>query len=78
MTDRETILREALADVLQIDAEQVSLTLTFSEQGVDSLTGLRFGRKVQDALELEIDPEWLLDYPSIRQLSEFLQVESAT
>ena len=72
MTTRELCLIEILADLIKIEAQQLSLTMTLTEQGVDSLIGLRFARKIQDVYDTEVDLEWLFDYPTIRQLSQFL------
>jgi acyl carrier protein len=48
--------------------------MTFAEQGVDSLIGLRFVRKIQDLVELDIELEWIFDYPTVQKLAEFLGV----
>ena len=72
MSSREQLLRNALAGVIEVDAQDVSLTVPFAEQGVDSLLGLRFVRQVQDLLDTEIELEWMFDHPTIRQLSDFL------
>lgn len=72
MSSREQLLRHALAGVIEVDAQEVSLTLPFAEQGVDSLVGLRFARQIQDLLDTEVELEWMFDHPTIRQLSEFL------
>lgn len=73
MSKHELWLRDALADLMGVDPSEVSLTNSFAEQGLDSLVGLRLARKLQDALEIEIELEWLFDYPSIRELSQFLE-----
>lgn len=72
MSKRERWLRGVLADLMGIEASQVSLTASFAEQGMDSFVGLRLTRKLQDALDVEIELEWLFDNPSIRELSQFL------
>lgn len=72
MNRRELWLRDALSELLGIDASQISLTHSFAEQGVDSLTGLRLTRKLEDILGVEVELEWLFDHPSIRELSQFL------
>lgn len=77
MTEYESILRDALAELLAIDPTEVSLTTHFAEQGVDSLIGLRLARKVQDALGFEVELEWLFDYPTISELAAFLGQKSA-
>jgi polyketide synthase PksN len=72
VTKREQHLRAALAEVLESETHEVSVTTPFADLGVDSLVGLRFSRKIQDLVNAEIELEWLFDYPTIRQLSQFL------
>jgi acyl carrier protein len=72
MTKREQGLRDALAELMEIDARELSLIVTFAEQGVDSLVGLRFAQKIEELCGREVELEWLFDYPTIRQLSQFL------
>lgn len=72
MTEREQHLRDALAELLDSKVDKVSVTTPFADLGMDSLVGLRFSRKIQDLLGVEIELEWLFDYPTIRQLSQFL------
>ena len=72
MTIGEQHLREALAELLGSEVHKVSVTTSFADLGMDSLTGLRFSRKIQDLLGVEMELEWLFDYPTIRQLSQFL------
>lgn len=72
MSRRERWLRDVLAELMEIDASQISLDQSFSEQGVDSLTGLRLTRKLEDQLGVEVELEWLFDHPSIQELARFL------
>lgn len=72
MSMREEWLRHNLARLMEVDVDQLSLTQPFVEQGVDSLTGLRLSRELQDALNAEVELEWLLDYANIRDLALFL------
>jgi acyl carrier protein len=60
-------LRETLGD-----EPGLSTQTNFAELGLDSLTGLRFLRKAQNALGVEIDLEWLFDHPSVAELACFL------
>ncbi len=78
MSSRELWMRDVLADLLDTDRAEVSVTRSFAELGLDSLTGLRFARKLQDQFAIEIELEWIFDYPSIRQLAEFLDVQFGT
>ncbi len=72
MSKRESWLRNTMAELMGIDASEVSLTESFAEQGVDSLVGLRLTRKLQEELDVEVELEWLFDNPNIRDLSKFL------
>jgi acyl carrier protein len=69
----EARLLQALADVLEIDVRQISPTMTYDDLGLDSLLGLRFARKVGEVVDAEIDLEWIFDYPTVRELSGFLE-----
>lgn len=66
----------ALADVMEIPPAQVSTTVSFAEQGLDSLTALRLARKIHDRTAIEIELEWLLDYPTILELERFLGTQA--
>ena len=72
MSMLQSHLIAALADVMEVPPAQVSSTTSFAEQGLDSLTALRLARKIQDRTAIEIELEWLLDYPTILELERFL------
>jgi acyl carrier protein len=73
----ETRLRQALADLLEVDVQQISPTMSFDDLGLDSLLGLRFARKIGEVIEVETDLEWIFDYPTVRELSGFLEQRAA-
>jgi acyl carrier protein len=73
MRTYEQYLQSALAELMQLAPEQISLTVPLSEQGVDSLIGLRLARKMTELTGIEIDLERIYDYPSIDQLARFLE-----
>lgn len=72
MREREIWLRDAVAELLQVDASEVAVTQSFAELGMDSVAGLRLTRRLQDLLEEEVELEWLFDHPTIRELAVFL------
>lgn len=72
MTIENRIL-QALADLLETDVQQISPTMSFDDLGLDSLLGLRFARKIGELTNVETDLEWIFDYPTVRQLSGFLE-----
>ena len=71
----EQRLIDILAAVIEVEPQQLSTTKTFGEQGVDSLIGLRFARKIEELTGNEVDLEWLFDHPTIEQLAVFLEQE---
>ena len=73
MTEFERFLRDALAVLLEIDAEQVSMTTPFAELGLDSLLGLRFARAIEDRIGSEVEFEWVFDHPTLQSLAAFLE-----
>jgi acyl carrier protein len=68
----------ALAEVMEMPPTQVSPSKSFIEQGLDSLTALRLARKIHDRTAIEIELEWLLDYPTILELERFLSEQAAS
>lgn len=77
MSIYEDKLLAALRDTLG-NEKSLSAQTGFSELGMDSLTGLRFLRKAQDALGIEIELEWLFDHPSVAELARFLHERYGT
>lgn len=76
MSPIETLACGILADVLSGSVGGVGVINAdahFSELGLDSLSGLRFARKLGDALGVDVEAECLYDYPSIAALSRHLE-----
>ena len=73
MTSLEKVITDALANVLQIDARDISQAATFAEFGLDSLSGLRFARRIEEKLGTPVELEWLFDHPTITELARLLE-----
>lgn len=73
----ETRLQQALAELLGVDVQAVSPTMRFDDLGLDSLLGLRFSRSIAELVNIEADLEWIFDYPTVRELSGFLEQHAA-
>lgn len=71
MTQYEQYMQSALAELMAVPVDQISLSVPLSEQGVDSLIGLRLARKLNELTGAEVDLEWIYDYPSIDLLARF-------
>lgn len=74
----EQALRDALAALMEIEPAALALDQRLDEQGVDSLVGLRFARKVEDLIGAPVDLEWIYDYPTIAALAAHLGQRAAT
>ena len=72
MSTSEEKLIQVLREALGQDAAQVTPQTGFAELGLDSIAGLRFARRAQDALGMDIELEWLFDYPNVAELARFL------
>ena len=74
----ELALRDALGALLEIDPAALVPDQRLDEQGVDSLLGLRFARKVEDLLGAPVELEWIYDYPTIATLAAYLEQRAAS
>jgi|GEM_PF-5715654 len=74
MADVKKIVREALAHELQVDAQGLCGSTTFADCGLDSLSGLRFARRLEEELGITIELEWLFDSPTIDELARALDL----
>lgn len=75
MKEQAQFLQKTLAALLGVGVDDICPDTPFDEQGMDSLIGLRFARKIQDGLRIQFDPEWLYDHPSITRLAQFLDAQ---
>jgi acyl carrier protein len=72
MTPTESTVREELARQLARNPQDVSVDDTFHDLGLDSLTGIRLVRALEERTGLTIDPPVFFDHPSIRALAAYL------
>lgn len=72
MSTSEERLLQLLREAMKGEATQVTSMTGFAELGLDSLAGLRFVRKAQDSLGMDIELEWLFDHPNVAELAKFL------
>jgi acyl carrier protein len=77
MNEIETFLITNLASLMKVEPDTLSLTMTFDEQGVDSLVGLRFIKKIHKATGMEIEMKKIFDYPTLKDLAQFLDAQGA-
>jgi rhizoxin synthesis polyketide synthase/nonribosomal peptide synthetase RhiB len=63
-------IRRIVAEVLElaeVDEEQ-----TFQNYGVDSILAMKICTRIEKSLRQEVKPQWLLDYPTVRALSQYI------
>jgi acyl carrier protein len=78
MTDKPTKdeieqwLGRWLANVLGPDARSIDPGESFFNYGVDSLAAVQLMAQLNDWLGADVSIETIFDYPSIRELAEFL------
>lgn len=73
----EERLCELLAEICEVPVAEVSPTLPLAELGVDSLVALRFARQIHDEIGVEIELEWIYEYPTMRELTQLLREKCA-
>lgn len=64
-----------LAQILEIDPEEVDVTIPFDRYGLDSSVAVGLTGDLEDWLEEKLDPTLLYDYPTIKSLSRHLANE---
>ena len=65
-----------VADLLEIDSEEIDPALPFDRYGLDSSAAVGLTGDLEDWLGIEIDPTLLYDYPTIDSLANYLAATS--
>ncbi|MBV6625897.1 MAG: acyl carrier protein [Rivularia sp. (in: Bacteria)] len=61
-----------VANLLEVDAEEIDPTIPFDRYGLDSSAAVGMTGDLEDWLGREIDPTMIYDYPTIKALAECL------
>ncbi|MBD2256619.1 acyl carrier protein [Pseudanabaena sp. FACHB-2040] len=61
-----------LADLLDIDADEVDVTIPFDQYGLDSAAAVGMSGDLEDWLGQKLDPTLLYDYPTVQALAHHL------
>jgi acyl carrier protein len=61
-----------LADLLEIEPEDVDVTIPFDRYGLDSSAAVVLTGDLENWLGIEIEPTLLYDYPTVEALVEHL------
>lgn len=68
----QTWLISQLAQTLEIDVNQVDITLPFESYGLDSESAVVLSGELQDWLKCDLEPTLLFDYPTIEAVADYL------
>lgn len=68
----QTTVVNALSEALKVPVEAIDPVETFSEYGLDSITGVGLAREISSQLQIELNTTALFDHVSVEQLSEFI------
>lgn len=68
---KETLLQH-LSITLKVEVNMIDSEESFSDYGIDSITGVQFIQAINHTLGIELETTDLFDYSSIRQLSSYI------
>ena len=64
-----------LADLLEVDSDEIEVTIPFDRYGLDSSAAVGLTGDLEDWLGCELDPTLLYDYPTVEALVQHLVSE---
>ena len=64
-----------LAQLLEIDPDEVNVTIPFDQYGLDSAAAVGMTGDLEDWVGRKIDPTLLYDYPTVEALAQHLAEE---
>ncbi len=68
----ESRLRVIVQDILHIEEDEINDYMTFSEMGVDSISGVEIIRDINNAYGFNLDAVVLYDYPTIPEMKKYV------
>lgn len=68
----QTWIVSYLANLLEIDPDEVETDVPFDSYGLDSSSAVGMTGELEDWLKAEIDPTFIYDYPTIEALAQKL------
>ena len=71
-TEIQAWLVSYLAELLEIEPEEVEVTIPFNRYGLDSSAAVGLTGDLEEWLGSELDPTLMYDYPTIKALTENL------
>ena len=78
IADIQAWLASYLAEFLEIEPDEVDLTIPFDRYGLDSSAAVGMTGDLEEWLGYELDPTLIYDYPTIEALAGHLSKEGKT
>jgi acyl transferase domain-containing protein/thioesterase domain-containing protein/acyl carrier protein len=75
--DIGALLKQKVAELLQIDVQEIDEDTPLIEYGFDSILFTEFARKLGDAFNLELSPAVFFNYQTLQALAEYLSTRKA-
>ena len=69
------LFKEEIAQELSITVDEISVHETFLSIGLDSITAIFLLERLEKKLQIELNPIWFWDYPTINSFTQFLTSE---
>ncbi len=69
--DVSATVREVLANVLKLD--EVEDGQSFQNYGIESVSAMVFSTKLGKELKLDVQPQWLIEFPTVCSLSAHIK-----
>ncbi|WP_348253826.1 acyl carrier protein [Leptolyngbya sp. NM1-A1] len=73
--DIQAWIVDYLADLLEIDADEIDVTVPFDGYGLDSAVAVGMTGDLEDWLGQPLDPTLLYDYPTVESFAHHLAKE---
>ncbi len=72
----QTWIVSYLAELLELEADEIDVTLPFDSYGLDSAVAVGMTGELEDWMGRKLDPTLLYDYPTIRSFAQQLASEA--
>ncbi|WP_202972007.1 acyl carrier protein [Moorena producens] len=73
--DIQAWLVSYLAELLEIESDEIDVKIPFDRYGLDSSAAVGLTGDLEDWLGSEIDPTLMYDYPTIQAMAQHLAIE---
>jgi acyl carrier protein len=74
--DLATLVHKTFAEVMRV--AEIDPKTNFSSYGMDSVGAMQLATRLQKHLQQEIQPQWLIDHPTINSLAAFLKQQQTS